>query len=70
MTREECTRTWTSDAGASWRCPPKACMFCDHCTDVWWDYTNGPYMVSCDLKLDPNESGGYEGKCEQFIEEG
>lgn len=70
MTREECTRKWTSDAGASWWCPPKACMFCDHCTDIWWDYTNGPYMVGCDLDLDPNESGGYEGNCDSFKEEG
>lgn len=25
---------------------PKDCIFCDHC-DVFWDYTNGPYMLIC-----------------------
>ena len=27
----------------------KDCLFCDHCTDIFWDYTNGPYMIFCDL---------------------
>lgn len=24
------------------------CLFCDHCTNFFWDYTNGPYMIFCD----------------------
>lgn len=27
----------------------KDCLFCTHCTDVFWDYSNGPYMIICDL---------------------
>lgn len=69
MDKADCTRLWTSDAGPSWWCPPKACVFCDHCKDIFWDYTNGPYMIFCDIDLDPNE-GGYEGKCGSFVEEG
>lgn len=70
MSREEyCTRKWTSDAGASWWCPPKACMFCDHCTDIFWDYTNGPYMIICDIDIDPTD-GGYDGTCRSFVEDG
>ena len=70
MEREECTRKWTSYAGESWWCPPKCCVFCDNCNDIVWDYTNGPYLCFCDLDMDPNESGGYEGKCDSFKEEG
>ena len=46
--------------------PATSCMFCKHCTDVFWDYTNGPYMFMCDLDIDTND--GYEGKCEKFNE--
>lgn len=21
-----------------------SCLFCKHCTDIFYDYTNGPYM--------------------------
>lgn len=63
------TREWTPQGGGpTWLCPPKACMFCDHCSDIYWDYTNGPYLCFCNLDIDPN-TGGYEGKCDSFIEE-
>ena len=26
----------------------KDCLFCSNCI-VFWDYTNGPYMLFCDL---------------------
>ena len=29
--------------------PDNHCVFCEHCTDIFWDYTNGPYMVGCKL---------------------
>ena len=25
------------------------CLVCKHCTDMWYDYSNGPYMVLCDI---------------------
>lgn len=28
------------------------CVFCDHCDAVFWDYTNGIYMVGCDADHD------------------
>ena len=31
-----------------WLLPDKHCVFCNHCTDIFWDYTNGPYIVLCD----------------------
>ena len=28
------------------------CVFCEHCTDVFWDYTNCIYMLMCDLGIE------------------
>lgn len=32
---------------------PKSCLVCEHCSDVFWDYTNGPYMMICELEHNP-----------------
>ena len=40
------------------------CVFCDHCTDVWWDYENLIYMIFCDEGHDP-----WDRPCRYFIEE-
>ena len=26
----------------------KNCLICKHCTDIFWDYTHGPYMLFCE----------------------
>lgn len=39
------------------------CVFCEHCTNLFWDYTNGPYMFLCELECD-----GYK-TCGKFEEE-
>ena len=48
----------------------KDCIFCKHC-HCFWDYTNGPYMFSCDL--DRPECGEAktpeEHTCDKFYEE-
>lgn len=34
------------------------CLVCKHCTDMFYDYTNGPYMVMCKytyINYDGNE---------------
>ena len=38
--------------GENFQCyaPDNCCLFCRHCSDVYWDYTNGPYMFFCELK--------------------
>lgn len=33
----------------------KCCLICKHCKDIWYDYTNGPYMWFCSLNEDTNE---------------
>lgn len=42
-----------------------SCVFCEHC-DVFWDYTNGPYLFLCDA--DCNTEHGLSGQCEIFKE--
>ena len=47
------------------------CVFCKHCTDIFWDYTNLIYMIFCELNIDAwegNEKG--EHTCEHFEEGG
>ena len=31
----------------------KDCIFCAHCTDICWDYSNGIYMIICDIGEEP-----------------
>lgn len=53
----------------------RSCFFCDHLTDIWWDYTNGPYMFRCarghdDALADPDGiRRGMRGECPDFTEE-
>ena len=48
-------------------CPSESCVFCEHCESVFWDYTNGIYMLICELDADTDV--GAEGKCKEFAEE-
>lgn len=52
--------------GLRGKAPDKSCLFCDHMTDVFWDYTNGPYCFRCEL--DKNTLDGYCGECLYFRE--
>ena len=38
-----------------------SCFFCQHCTDIFFDYTNGPYMFLCDEDADTRK--GCDGQC-------
>ena len=44
-----------------------SCFFCQHCTDIFFDYANGPYMFICDEDADTTK--GYDGQCKLFKEE-
>ena len=35
------------------------CLVCKHCTDMWFDYMHGPYMVCCEYTF-INEDGDNE----------
>lgn len=45
-----------------------SCLFCKHNTDIFYDYTNGPYMFICDLGSD-NIEKSFEGKCPNWEED-
>lgn len=46
--------------------PDQHCVFCKHCTDLLYDYTNGPYMFMCELD-DVYDQGS---ACEGFEDDG
>lgn len=48
----------------------KSCFFCDHCKDIFWDYSNGPYLFLCDEKFGENDviRKGLSGNCNSFKE--
>ena len=44
--------------------PENHCVFCEQCNHMLYDYTNGPYMFTCDLEYDSYEtcnSFSYDG---------
>lgn len=45
--------------------PSKCCLFCEHCTDVYWDYINGPYMFICELGIE-GKLRAFNNLCESF----
>jgi hypothetical protein len=52
----------------------RSCLFCEHCSDIFWDYTNGIYGISCDINWNNAESRrehihlSFDGKCKSFEE--
>ena len=65
--RKDFTKVYECD---DYKCDahPRGCLFCKHSTDVWWDYTNGPYMIMCDIDTEGKEltRKGFIGKCKYF----
>lgn len=53
--------------GKTYEVPEKSCLLCNHCTDIFVDYTHGPYLVICEIHTDTNY--GIIGNCEDFIKE-
>lgn len=48
---------------------PNTCFFCEKCADIFWDYSNGPYMFICDKEQITKEKlviKGLIGKCKYF----
>lgn len=51
-------------AGKKYVVRKKSCLLCKYCVDIVWDYTNGPYMVSCEKRKDTEK--GFSGKCRYY----
>lgn len=51
-----------------------SCLFCKHCSDIFWDYTNGIHTIICDIDWDDADSMyehinlSFDGKCKSFEE--
>lgn len=59
--------------GRSYEAHERSCLFCEYCTDVFWDYTNGPYMLICEHPETDDrskEQAFSAGKCEKFKQSG
>ena len=48
---------------------PNGCFFCEHLTDVFWDYTCGPYMFFCEQGEEDMTPKGLLGQCQHFKKE-
>lgn len=59
-------RVYTLKIGWKVDAPENSCLFCDHCTDIFYD-SGGIYATWCDLGLDTY--AGSWGECKSFIEE-
>jgi hypothetical protein len=57
-------RPFKCDNGHIYMAFNHSCVFCEHC-DLFWDYTNGPYMFLCDVDGAP-EKDGLAGDCERY----
>lgn len=57
------------DSGKTYVLPERVCLFCDHCTDIFWDYSHGIYMVICELDRPEHEFGNYPCVCKHFKED-
>lgn len=45
--------------------PETSCVFCDHCTDIYWDGLNGIYAMTCDIEAYSKcDNAGYG--CSEF----
>ncbi|MBQ1297096.1 MAG: hypothetical protein IIY21_23835 [Clostridiales bacterium] len=50
--------------GKTYLALPNSCLFCWNCTDIFYDFTNGPYMFIC--REDGDTINGMCGKCKSF----
>ena len=49
---------------------PKSCFFCEHCTEIIYDFSNGPYRFVCNIEFEPSHIDmGLKGMCSKFKEE-
>ena len=53
--------------GRKYKLPPTACVFCTHCTDLFWDFSHGIYALFCDKDIDYRAIyGNVKGECKMF----
>lgn len=58
-------KEFTLKTGEKVNAPDKCCLFCKHCTDLFYDW-HGIYLTMCELEKDIVE--GSKGECDYFEE--
>ncbi|MCQ2053078.1 MAG: hypothetical protein MJZ03_04000 [archaeon] len=59
---KEGDREYNCANGHTYGAPANYCWFCKHC-DIFWDYSNGPWGVMCDINKDYDHDNR---QCEYF----
>ena len=59
-------RVFTLETGWKVTAPENCCLFCDHCTDIFYD-SGGIYHTFCNIGQDVY--AGSRGECPDFIED-
>jgi hypothetical protein len=64
-------RVFTLEDGRKFGAHKNSCLFCKHNTDIFYDYTNGIYMIICGLGLDDDcIVKAFDGKCNKWESDG
>lgn len=63
------TKQFECRSGKVYLFPKTHCVFCKHCTNMFYDYTNGPYIFICEFGLEPDITET-ECMCEKFEDNG
>ena len=51
--------------GRVYKFPENHCAFCEHCRDIIYDYTNGPYCFLCHFGGDFKTCGKFKEEIEE-----
>ena len=57
------------DSGRLYELPERACVFCTHCTDIFWDFSHGIYKLYCEHHCKAAEFGNVPCICKRFDED-
>lgn len=55
------------DSGKIYNLPDEACVFCQYCTDIFWDYSHGIYMLLCEKSNHAVDFGNVPCICKDFM---
>lgn len=56
-------KVYKCDNGKFYKPKERTCLLCAHCTDIFYDYTHGPYTAICELGRE------IEYPCDDFEED-
>lgn len=63
------TKQYTLElTGRTYTLPETACVFCEHCTDIFYDH-HGIYMIICNKNSHASDFGNVPAICKEFKEE-